>query len=282
MHLRRLLPLAAMLLLAGCGSGRIAATAEQTTEPTASQTAQPTVQPTIQSTTQSTTESTTESTTQSTTESTTESTTQPTTQPTMGSTTKPTAAVTVTENWMLRLANRTHPVGEYEPPELTLLKNGVQVDSRMYPALQRMFDDMRAQGLKPFVREGYRTYAQQVDIMETRIRSYRSQGYSEQKATALAKDYVAEPGTSEHQLGLAVDINAENGNNWSVYNWLAVHAQEYGFILRYPQDGKEITGYEYEPWHYRYVGTDAAKEIYDAKTTLEEYLGAVGEMKEAS
>lgn len=194
-----------------------------------------------------------------------------------------TAAAAETESeWMLRLANKTHPVGEYAPPELTTLKNKVQVDARMYPALQKMYDDMRAAGLSPYTREGYRTYAAQVDIMKTRIQSYLSQGYSQTRAEALAKEYVAEPGTSEHQLGLAVDINSTDGNNWPVYNWLAVHAQEYGFILRYPEGGKDITGYAYEPWHYRYVGKQAALEIFQAKTTLEEYLGEAETLKAAS
>ena len=272
MQIRRLLPLAAMLLLAGCGTGRLTAATEQTTESTTQQTTASAAE-----TTATPAATTTQQTTAPATEPTTAATAQTTTEPT----TQQTAAVTVTENWMLRLANKTHAVGEYAPPELTELKNGVQVDARMYPALQKMFDDMRAQGLTPFVREGYRTYAQQVDIMETRIRSYKEQGYSAAQAEKLAKDYVAEPGTSEHQLGLAVDINAESGNNWSVYNWLAAHAQEYGFILRYPQNGKAITGYEYEPWHYRYVGVEAAKEIYAAKTTLEEYLGEQA-LREAS
>ena len=178
-----------------------------------------------------------------------------------------------TEDWMLMLANKTHPVGEYAPPALTTLSNGTKIDSRVYPALQKMYDAMRAQGLKPTTREGYRTYADQLDIMQTRIKSYRSQGYSEQKAKQLAELYVAVPGTSEHQLGLAVDVNSTDGNNWLVYNWLAAHASEYGFILRYPVGKQKVTGYAYEAWHYRYVGEKAAKEITKRCITLEEYLG---------
>jgi D-alanyl-D-alanine carboxypeptidase len=192
---------------------------------------------------------------------------------TAAATTAATAAKQENEDWMLRLANKTHPVGEYAPPELVTLKNGTQVDVRMYPALQKMYDDMRAQGLQPMTREAYRTYAAQQDIMESRIRQHRNEGKSPAEAKRLAEMYVALPGTSEHQLGLAVDINSEDGNNWNVYNWLAVHAHEYGFILRYPQGKEEITGFQYEAWHYRYVGKTAAEAMYKSGKTLEEYLG---------
>ena len=91
----------------------------------------------------------------------------------------------------------------------------------------------------------------------------------------MAGQWVAIPGTSEHELGLAVDINAdkEQSSNEEVYNWLAENAWRYGFILRYPQGKEDITGIDYEPWHYRYVGKEVAKEIYEAGITLEEYVG---------
>ena len=82
------------------------------------------------------------------------------------------------------------------------------------------------------------------------------------------------PGTSEHQLGIAVDINADKSksSNDEVYTWLAANAHNYGFILRYPQGKQEITGTSYGPWHYRYVGVDAAREIYERGICLEEYF----------
>jgi D-alanyl-D-alanine carboxypeptidase len=136
-----------------------------------------------------------------------------------------------------------------------------------------MFDDMREQGLHPFVREGFRTKEYQIEMMRTRISEYTAQGYSEEEAESMARDYVAEPGTSEHELGLAVDINADGGEDpWGVYSWLAENAYQYGFILRYPEGKTEITGIAYEPWHYRYVGTEAAAEIHEQGITLEEYL----------
>ena len=91
----------------------------------------------------------------------------------------------------------------------------------------------------------------------------------------MAGQWVAIPGTCEHELGLAVDINAdkEQSSNEEVYNWLAENAWRYGFILRYPKGKEDITGIDYEPWHYRYVGKEVAKQFYEEGITLEEYVG---------
>ena len=159
-----------------------------------------------------------------------------------------------TEEWMLLLVNPEHPIEDYTPPELTTLSNGVQIDARIYPPLQEMYDAMFAAGYAPFTREGFRTFADQQEIMETRIARHIAEGYSQEAAKIQAEKYVAIPGKSEHQTGLAVDINASDGNSWALYGWLSQHAYEYGFILRYPQGTEGITGYQYEPWHYRYVG----------------------------
>ena len=175
---------------------------------------------------------------------------------------------------LLTLVNRTHAVPEGWTVSRVELRGGQSVDERIYPNLQAMFDTMRAQGLSPFVREGYRTHEYQVMVMQNRINTYLSQGYSESEAKRLAEQYVAVPGTSEHELGLAVDINSSDGNGWPVYNWLAQHAHEYGFILRYPDGKNSITGINYEPWHYRYVGKDNAAAIHASGLTLEEYLGS--------
>ena len=156
--------------------------------------------------------------------------------------------------------------------ELTLLSNRERVDSRMYPALQEMFDDMRAEGVYPIVASGYRSEEEQQMLLEEKIQQYRDQGYSLKKAKEAALLRVADPGTSEHQLGLAVDINQEGTRSTAaqVYAWLEQHAWEYGFILRYPEEKYHITGITKEPWHYRYVGQTAAAEIYQRGITLEE------------
>ena len=178
------------------------------------------------------------------------------------------------QNWQLTLVNADNPVPRGWNSEFTQLSNGEKVDARIYPDLQQMFDDMRAQGIYPFVRAGYRSQEEQERVLDNKIAAYQSEGYSKSKARSLALETVAEPGTSEHELGLAVDINAKEGRSTGdeVYDWLTENAYKYGFILRYPSDKAEITGIDYEPWHYRYVGKDAAKEIYESKECLEEYL----------
>lgn len=176
--------------------------------------------------------------------------------------------------WNLILVNRDNRVPDGYKVELTKLSNGEKVDSRIYPSLQKMFDDARASGLELFVREGYRTRQEQKTIMEERIQKYQEEGCSRREAKKLAKEYVAAPGTSEHELGISVDINADNSkcSSDAVYAWLAKNAHKYGFIKRYPSDKTEITGTKNEPWHYRYVGKKAAAEMLEKGLCLEEYI----------
>ena len=176
--------------------------------------------------------------------------------------------------WNLIVVNRWNPIPENYSVELTVLSNGQKVDSRIYPHLQEMFDAARAEGIYPIVREGYRTGEEQQEILDDKIQAYINEGYSQWRAERTAKEWVALPGTSEHQLGIAVDINADKSkcSNEEVYAWLAENAYKYGFILRYPLGKQEITGTSYEPWHYRYVGEEAALEIYEQGICLEEYF----------
>ena len=175
--------------------------------------------------------------------------------------------------WNLMLVNSRYRIPDDYSVELIRLSNGEQVDSRIYPDLQEMFDDARGDGYNLFVRAGYRSGEDQEDLMEDKIETYRQEGYSQREAEREAEKWVAKPGTSEHELGLAVDINAEgqtDGNR--LYQWLAEHSWKYGFILRYPAEKEEITGIDYEPWHFRYVGKQAAKEMYEQDLCLEEYV----------
>lgn len=176
--------------------------------------------------------------------------------------------------WNLILVNKDYKIPSGYDPELTELSNGQKVDSRIYPQLQKMFDDARAAGLELFVREGYRTTQEQQKIMDEKIEEYRAEGYSHSEAKELAEKYVAIPGTSEHQLGLSVDVNADTSkcSSDAVYAWLAENAYKYGFIKRYPSEKVEITGINNEPWHYRYVGTEAAAQMQESGLCLEEYI----------
>ena len=176
--------------------------------------------------------------------------------------------------WNLILVNRENYIPADYEVQLTELSNGKKVDSRIYPELQEMFNAARAQGYGLFVREGYRTQEEQQQLMDEKIEAYENEGKSKPEAKKLAEQWVAIPGTSEHQLGIAVDINADTTKSSSddVYSWLAENAHKYGFIKRYPSDKTDITGVINEPWHYRYVGKEAALEIYSQGMCLEEYI----------
>ena len=180
--------------------------------------------------------------------------------------------------WNLILVNRENYIPADYEVQLTELSNGKKVDSRIYPELQEMFDDARAQGYSLFVREGYRTQEEQQQLMDEKIEAYENEGKSKSEAKKLAEQWVAIPGTSEHQLGIAVDINADTTKSSSddVYNWLAENAYTYGFIKRYPSNKTDITGVINEPWHYRYVGKETASKIYSQGICLEEYIDTLG------
>lgn len=182
-------------------------------------------------------------------------------------------------DWRLRLVNAWNPLPENFTVSLTQLKNGHAVDERCYPDLQAMMDDCRAAGLQPVICSSYRTQAKQERLFNNAAQQYLAKGYSDADARAEAGKSVAVPGTGEHQLGLAVDIVDLSNQNLNesqektaVQKWLMENSWRYGFILRYPNDKSDITGIIYEPWHYRYVGKDAAKEIYEQEICLEEYV----------
>ena len=174
---------------------------------------------------------------------------------------------------ILILVNSENKVPKDYELKLMTLTNGQQIDEDIYPSLQKMFDDMRAQGYYPEVRSGYRSEENQEDIFENKYASFREQGYSKKEARELTEQWVAEPGTSEHETGLAVDINPDRDKSGDeVYSWLSENAHKYGFIKRYPEDKTDITGISNEPWHYRYVGEKAAKEMKKKNLCLEEYI----------
>lgn len=183
----------------------------------------------------------------------------------------------VDNGWNLILVNRDNYIPKNYEVELTELMNGEKVDSRIYPDLQEMFDAARTQGLALFVAAGYRTGEEQRRLLDEKIEAYEYEGHSKMEAEKLAKQWVALPGTSEHQLGIAVDINADTQKSSSdeVYDWLAQNGCRYGFIKRYPSNKTDVTGVINEPWHYRYVGREAAQEITKQGVCLEEYIESI-------
>lgn len=179
------------------------------------------------------------------------------------------------------LVNKWNLLPESRNPSLTQLKNGHAIDERAYPDLQDMMDDCRAAGRNPLICSSYRTMDKQKKLYRNKVDEYLAQGYSQESAESAAGEPVAVPGTSEHQLSLALDIVDvvnqvldERQENTEVQKWLMKNSWKYGFILRYPTDKSDITGISYEPWHYRYVGKEPAKEIYETGICLEEYLNA--------
>jgi zinc D-Ala-D-Ala carboxypeptidase len=174
------------------------------------------------------------------------------------------------------LVNSTHPLPDGYDIPLTTLDNGQQVATVMVDDLQQMLQDAQAQGVYGVVASGFRTAEKQQSLMDEKVQSFVNQGMSQSDAETEALKWVNAVGCSEHQSGLAVDINADGVHSagYEVYAWLAENAWQYGFILRYPEGKTDITGTDYEAWHYRYVGKELAADIYQLGVCLEEYLGA--------
>lgn len=171
--------------------------------------------------------------------------------------------------WNLMLVNRDHPIPDGYETELVDVPGGERVDQRIYEPLMEMLDAAAAEDLGPIVVSGFRTQEKQQRLYDEKIQKYQNQGYTKEESVEMAEQWVARPGTSEHQLGLAVDIN---GATYDIYLWLQANSYKYGFIFRYPGSKAEITGVAEEVWHYRYVGTEAALEIYEKGVCLEEYV----------
>ncbi len=172
--------------------------------------------------------------------------------------------------WYLTLVNKWNPLPEDYELSLVEVADGESVDARIAEALTAMLEAAEEAGLDPIVASGYRTAEKQQRLLDDEIAAYRQQGYGESAAKELAEQWVSAPGTSEHQLGIAVDLS---GGCYDIYFWLQENSYKYGFIYRYPGDKTGITGVANEPWHYRYVGVEAATDIYEQGLCLEEYLG---------
>ena len=183
------------------------------------------------------------------------------------------------EDWRLLLVNAWHKLPEDYHVELKTLANGLQVDARIYDDLNAMLTDCREAGLEPIVCSAYRTEDTQTRLYRNKVSRLLSAGWSRDTVEQEAARWVAPPGTSEHQTGLALDIVSadyqlldEQQAQTPEQQWLMAHCWEYGFVLRYPTDKCAVTGIGYEPWHYRYVGKEAAREMQQKGLCLEEYL----------
>ena len=180
---------------------------------------------------------------------------------------------------LLILVNPWNSVPENYEVRLRQVEDGYLVDARAASALTRMIDDCRAAGNLPVICSAYRTQSYQEELFQNKVLRVIATGVMPGEAEVIAARSVAVPGTSEHQLGLAVDIIDEtyvNLDHWqentSVQRWLMANCWRYGFILRYPNDKSDVTGIIYEPWHYRYVGLETAKAVTESGLCFEEYL----------
>ncbi len=188
-------------------------------------------------------------------------------------------------DWALLLVNRDHPLpGDFEPYTQNVKGYDKRpFDARALPPLEAMLSAAEKDSCPLYLVSGYRSIQRQTALFERRTRSYLKDGVSRKEAEEKAEKLVARPGCSEHNTGLAADIVSadwyktnkdltEEFENTEAFRWLDAHAAEYGFILRYPKGKEALTGVSYEPWHYRYVGRDAARKIKEAGITLEEFL----------
>lgn len=187
----------------------------------------------------------------------------------------------ITASKLLLLVNKSNKIPDDYDISLHELQNGNYVAEIMYEDLKEMWFDGEEQnpGYSFCVCSGYRSYEKQEYLLANKIQSGMDCGYTYEEAYNKAILEISPPGYSEHQTGLAVDIVAESyqildeTQELTPENkWLQEHCYEYGFILRYPKGKEDVTGYNYEAWHFRYVGREAAKDIHNMGITLEEYL----------
>lgn len=183
--------------------------------------------------------------------------------------------------WNLRLINGTHPLPDtFEAPELKSFAGGAHaVDKRIYHSLQALLKAARKAKVNPVVCSSFRSRDTQKKLYRARVQQCKDEGLSGKKAREEAAFWVARPGCSEHEAGLAVDLVDESyqeldkkQEKTKAQKWLMEHCADYGFILRYPTDKSALTGIGYEPWHYRYVGKEHARAISDSGLCLEEWL----------
>lgn len=173
----------------------------------------------------------------------------------------------------LMLVNKfNHLTKEYEPENVISISTRYAYDDNLATEeilneYKKMHKQAEKENITLIISSGYRDYDEQKETYDY---------YKDVKGEEYANDYAAHPGNSEHQTGLAFDIltpssNTSDFDETEAFEWLQKNAYKYGFILRYPKDKEEITGYKYEPWHYRYVGIETAKKIKEENITFDEY-----------
>ncbi|MBD5542871.1 MAG: M15 family metallopeptidase [Lachnospiraceae bacterium] len=188
------------------------------------------------------------------------------------------------DDWQLVLINKHHSIPDDYTFTLGTIRGGMQCDERIIPELMEMLQAAKEDGVSLIVCSPYRDMNRQQVLFERKIKAYMRQGYSYLEAYQISSQTVTVPGASEHQIGLAIDFLCKGYSSLNEGfadteggRWLAAHGHEYGFVLRYPKGKEYITGIEYEPWHYRYVGKEAAAIMTERGLTLEEFIEELSE-----
>ena len=185
-----------------------------------------------------------------------------------------------TSSWELKLVNEDNVLSQSFEPETEEIENGQSFDSRAADKLRALLSAAREAGFDPELVCGYRPYSSQAYVFFEKVSDIEQKSaVTEQQAKALARRSEDYPGTSEHQLGLAADIvergsgddSAESAENDALIVWLAENCVEFGFVQRYPADKESVTG-KNEPWHFRYVGEEAARFMKESNLSLEQLL----------
>lgn len=186
------------------------------------------------------------------------------------------------DDWNLILVGPTDPLPESFEPSLVEVDNEQRIDARIEEAWYAWRDAAEEAGHNLFFASGYRSVERQKNNFNNSVQGYINEGYSEDEATKKTKEYITEPGHSEHHTGLALDIvdqewiAAGHGldpeyDTQASQQWLIETMTDFGFVLRYPKDKEDITNILYESWHFRYVGEENAKFMVENDLTLEEY-----------
>lgn len=183
------------------------------------------------------------------------------------------------DDWRLVLINKHHSIPDDYTFTLGTIRGSMQCDERIIPDLYEMLKAAKTDGVNLAICSPYRDLNRQKVLFNRKIKAYMKQGKSYLEAYYITSQTVTVPGASEHQIGLAIDFISntytslnEGFGETDAGKWLAAHSYEYGFILRYPKEKEYITGIEYEPWHFRYVGKEAATIMSEQGITLEEFV----------
>lgn len=183
----------------------------------------------------------------------------------------------LSERWSITLVNQRFSLNEKYSPTLSPVIDGssISVDSRVAEAYKLMYADALSADIVLNPVTGYSSYHRQLEAYNDKVSGFMSQGMTADEAEAEAAKRVGKAGCNESASGLSVGIGSvSNGFSTSEkYRWLLANAHNYGFVLRYPQDKTGITGMTFQPWLWRYVGVEVAKEMKEKNLCLEEYLG---------